>query len=59
MTNRESDLLFENKLLRDRVKDFETGDKYLRMKEDHHLARSADFRTIHRLEKELEERYWR
>ena len=53
-TSRESDLLFQIKLLRDRVKDFESGEKYLRMKEDHHLARSADMRTIHRLEKELE-----
>ena len=51
---RESDLLFQIKLLRDRVKEFENGEKYLRMKEDHRLARSADKRKRHRLEKELE-----
>ena len=51
---RESDLLFQIKLLRDRVKEYENGEKYLRMKEDHRLARSADKRKIRVLEKELE-----
>jgi len=51
---RESDLLFQIKLLRDRVNEFESGDKYLRMKEDHRLARSADMHKIRRLEKDLE-----
>ena len=46
---RESDLLFQIKLLRDRVNEFESGDKYLRMKEDHRLARSADMHKLRRL----------
>lgn len=46
-------LLFKIKLLTDRVEAFESGEKYLRMKELHRIAREGDFRTIQRLKKEL------
>ena len=49
-----ADLLFQIKLLRDRVEAFENGEKYVRMKEEHQKARDADHRTIRRLEHELE-----
>lgn len=50
-----SDLLFRIKILKDKVRSYETGDKYLRMKEQHKKAREADGRTIKRLERELSE----
>lgn len=50
-----SDLLFSIKILKDKVRSYETGDKYLRMKEQHKKAREADARTIKRLERELSE----
>ena len=48
-----SDLLFQIKLLKNKVADFESGEKYARMKEEHKKAREADARTIKRLEAEL------
>lgn len=48
-----ADLLLMNKVLRDKVKAFESGEKYLRIKEQNRKAREADARTIRRLEKEL------
>ena len=47
-----SELLFRMKLLKDRVDAFESGEKYLRMKEEHRQAREADHRHMKRLEKE-------
>ena len=49
------ELLFQIKLLKDRVEAFETGNKYVQMKELHRIAREGDFRTIRRLRKELEQ----
>ncbi len=43
-----SDLLFQIKLLKDKVVGFESGEKYVRMKEEHRKAREADARTIKR-----------
>lgn len=48
-------LLFKIKLLTDRVEAFESGEKYVRMKRLHEIAREGDFRTIQRLKKELEQ----
>ena len=48
-----SDLLFQIKLLKDKVAGFESGEKYTRMEEEHRKAREADARTIKRLEAEL------
>lgn len=48
-----ADLLLMNKVLRDKVKAFESGEKYRRIKEQNRKARKADARTIRRLEKEL------
>lgn len=48
------DLTLQNKLLRDRIREFESGEKYQRMREETRLARAGDSRTIRRLEKELE-----
>lgn len=50
---RKADLLLMNKVLKDKVKAFESGEKYLRIKEQNRKAREADARTIRRLEKEL------
>ena len=47
-----SELLFRIKLLKDRVDAFESGEKYLRMKEEHRKAREADHRYMKKLEKE-------
>ena len=47
-----ADLLFEIKLLKDKVAAFENGEKYIRMKEECEKIHSADLRTIRRLEKE-------
>lgn len=47
-----SDLLFQIKLLKDKVKAFESGEKYIRMQEECGKIHSADLRTIRRLEKE-------
>ena len=47
-----SELLFRMKLLKDRVDAFESGEKYLRMKEEHRKAREADHRYMKKLEKE-------
>lgn len=48
-------LLFEIKLLRDRISAFESGEKYVRMEKLHKAAREGDFRTMRRLRKELAE----
>ena len=48
-------LLFQIKLLKDRVEAFESGEKYIRMEKLHQIAREGDFRTIQRLKKELAE----
>lgn len=48
------DLTLQNKLLRERIREFENGEKYLRMKEETRLARAGDFRRIRQLEKDLE-----
>lgn len=48
-----SDLLFQIKLLKDKVAAFESGEKYLRMKQENKKARDADARKIKRLEAEL------
>lgn len=47
-----SDLLFQIKLLKDKVAAFESGEKYIRMKEECEKIHLADLRTIKRLEKE-------
>ena len=49
-----SDLLFKIKLLKDRIAAFESGEKYLRMKEEHKKAREADARKMRQLEEEAE-----
>ena len=51
-------LLFEIKLLRDRVSDFESGKKYVQMEKLHKAAREGDFRTMRRLRNELAEARW-
>ena len=48
-----SDLLFQLKLLKDKVAGFESGEKYARMRKEFSKARSADARTIRQLEAEL------
>jgi len=48
------DLRFWNKILRDQVSAFESGEKYLRIIEECNKAREADARTIRRLEGEIE-----
>lgn len=48
-------LLFEIKILKDRLNAFETGEKYVRMEKLHKAAREGDFRTIQRLKKEVEQ----
>ena len=48
------DLRFWNKILRDQVSAFESGEKYLRIIEECNKAREADARTIRRLEAEIE-----
>lgn len=50
-----SDLLFERKLLRDRVKAFESGEKYLRMKEDQRNTNAYYERMLQKSRKETEE----
>ena len=52
---RTADLQLIIKNLKDRVEAFESGEKYLRMKEEFHKCRAADARKIRRLEKELAE----
>ena len=47
------ELLFRIKLLTDRVKAFESGEKYVRMEKLHEIAREGDFKTINRLKKDL------
>ena len=47
------DLLFNLKILKDRVEAFESGEKYVQMQELHRIARAGDFRKIKRLEQEL------
>ena len=47
-----ADLLFQIRLLKDKVEAFESGEKYIRMKEECEKIHSADMRTIRRLEKE-------
>lgn len=47
------ELLFHIKILKDRVKAFETGEQYVRMEKLHRIAREGDFRMIKRLEGEL------
>lgn len=49
-----SDLLFRLKLYKDKVAAFESGEKYIRMKEECKKIREADLRYIHKLEKETE-----
>lgn len=46
-------LLFKIKLLQDRVDAFESGRRYVVMKEQHRIAREGDFRTIRMLKKDL------
>ena len=41
-----SELLFRMKLMKDKIDAFESGEKYLRMKESHRRARQADARYI-------------
>lgn len=48
-------LLFEIKLLRDRVDAFESGKQYVLMEKQHSIARDGDARMIRRLKKRLEE----
>ena len=48
-------LLFQIKLLKDRVEAFESGEKYIRMEKLHKIAREGDFRTTKRMKKELAE----
>ena len=50
----EADLLFKIKLLKDKVDAFESGEKYVRMQEEHRKTHEADIRTINKLEKEIE-----
>lgn len=50
-----SDLLFERKLLRDRVKAFESGEKYLRMKEEQRNTNAYYERMLQKSRKETEE----
>ena len=50
-----SELLFRMKLMKDKIDAFESGEKYLRMTEEHRRAREADARYIKRLEKETDD----
>lgn len=50
-----ADLLFQLKLLKDKVSAFENGEKYSRMQEECRKIHLADQRTIKRLEREKEE----
>ena len=48
-----ADLLFQIKILRDQVRAFESGEKYIRMKEEFHRCRAADARATQKLKAEL------
>lgn len=48
-----ADLRFENKILKDKLEAFESGEKYVQMEKEFHRCREADARTIQRLQKEL------
>lgn len=50
---RESDLLFRFKLLKDKLAAFESGEKYVRMKEEHAKEVASLKRRIRELEKEV------
>ena len=50
-----SDLLFKLKLLKDKVAAFETGEKYIRMKNEFKIVRESDLRYIRSLELEIEQ----
>ena len=50
-----AELLLVIRNLRERIRAFESGEKYTRMKEDHRKAREADARLIRRRERELAE----
>lgn len=50
-----ADLLLRIKILQDKVDGYESGDRYLRIREQCSKARAADARTIRKLEKELAE----
>lgn len=52
-TVRTADLLFRIKILQDKVDGYESGETYLRIREQCRKAREADARTIKRLEREL------
>ena len=48
-----SDQLFQIKVLKDRLHKFETGEKYIRMQDEHKKALACEIRRCQRLEKEL------
>jgi hypothetical protein len=48
-----ADLLFQIKILKDKVSAFESGDYYVRLKKEHRIAREADQRYIKKIELEL------
>lgn len=48
-----SDLRFRIRILEQKVRSFESGEKYVRMKEEFRKTHAAELRTIARLEKEL------
>jgi hypothetical protein len=48
-----ADLLLQNKILKDKVSAFESGDYYERLKKEHRIAREADHRYIKKLEQEV------
>lgn len=50
-----SDLLFKLKLLKDKVAAFETGEKYIQMKNEFKIVRESDLRYIRSLELEIEQ----
>ena len=52
-TWRESDLLFRVKLLTDKVAAWESGEKYIKMQEEHRKETAAKDRRIKQLEKEI------
>ncbi len=48
-----SDLRFRIRILEQKVEGFESGEKYVRMKEEFRKVHAAELRTIARLEKDL------
>jgi hypothetical protein len=50
-----TDLLFQNKIQKDKLSAFESGDIYVNLKKEHRIARQGDHRRMKKLELKIEE----